>query len=272
MQQKIEHFFSKVEHQKSFFLKMFLCIFCGGYALFLTSNIWLPINSDMIAATPLNKIQSWQNREVQILSWNYAKEQNEMEIILELDNKSMDGIKNYSYEILDRKKGYFEIQPIVESNDLIVLSVTDIKKGWSELSLRITIPTENTGDNNTLKLYTNKNEVAKVKSIQVQTENQYRLDRIDLKIVDYKYQIETLSSENEELKEQITNLETGISEYKEKERYQTLEQINETERIIQAAQSDIANLQSNIEQNKNRIDEYAERITKLEEERNLYNQ
>lgn len=251
-------------------LKIFLCIFCGGYALFLTSNIWLPINTEMIAATPLNKIQSWQNREVQILSWNYAKEQNEMEIIIELDNKSMDGIKNYSYQILDRKKGYFEINPIVESNDLIVLRVTGIKKGWSELSLRITIPTENTDNTNILKLYTNKNEVAKVKSIQAKTENQYRLDRIDLKIVDYTLQIDTLSSENEKLKEQIANLEAGIREYKEKERYQTLEQINETERIIQAAQTDITNLQSDIEQNKNRTDEYAKRITKLEEEKNLY--
>ncbi len=222
----------------------------------------------MLAATPLNKTQSWQNRDVQILSWDYAKDQNEMEIIIELDNKSMDGIKNYSYEILDRKKGYFKIDPIVESNDLLILNVTEVKKGWSEVSLRITIP--EVEENNTLKLYTNKNEVSEVSEINEKTENQYRLECIDLKINDYKLQIETLSSENLELQEQISNMQSGIEDYKEKERYQTLEQINETERIIQSVQTDITNLQINIEQNENRIREYTDRIMKLEEEKNLY--
>lgn len=259
----------KERKKKNTILKVFIFVFIGGYTLFFTSNIWYPSNADMVKATAYNKEIEWNERKVSLLSWTYSKQQNLMEVQLEITNSSLDGFDQYEYEVLDRKKGYFTVEPILEETDFIVLHIKDLKRGWSELSLRFTLPGSEEVEN-TLKIYTNIEEVEEVDSIEVRSKEQYYAERIGARIDMYSSMIEDLQMEINDMDEQIKNANVRIAELKDSEVYQTEQQKKETEELIVSLDSDIQMMEIDIKNKEEDIKEYEERIKNAEKELEIY--
>lgn len=261
--------YEKRRQRKNHFLKAFILVFIGGYIFFFTSNMWFPSGNKFINATKKNIPQSWEEREVTLLSWNYSKEQQLMEVQLDLKNKSFDGITEYRFSALDRKKGKFKIEPIIQADNFIVLQIKGVNKGWTEISLRINMPNE-VKDASTLKLYTNKNQINKVSLIKTKTEKQYMVDRITGNIASYEKQITTWNKDNESLQKQIDNYNEDINKLEESKRYQTEQEMKDTEVLINQAKTNIDTCRKGIDDNYKLIEEYNLRIENSKEEIKAY--
>ena len=256
---------SKARYNK--YMYIIIYFFIVGYAFFLSTTYWYEDAKDVVAATKINTIKSWEKREVQLIDWKYSKKQNIMEIQIAVDNKSYDGIDTYNITALEKSKGYLDVEKIVEEDGFYVIRITDLPKKWSEISLRIDTPD---GADSLCKFYTNKFDVETVDTIKDLTYNEYMIARLDSLISAYNDEIEKLQKDIEEQKELITNCNNDIEKYREEEKFQTDKEIEETERIISDAQNTISSANTQIESDNADIAEYQERISLTEKQKELY--
>ena len=260
---------NSIKGHKNSFLIFFLIAFVGGYFFFFSSSVWYPQNKDLVKATQLNKIETWNDRDISLLCWNYSPDQHMMEIQIEIVNRSLDGINNYQYGAIERKSGQVDVSSVLEKNDFVVLRITDIRPNWKEFSLRISLPDNAESDSTSkseLKLYTNIKEISLVDHIEDKTESEYQIARYEQHISNYENIVEELRKQKEELELDIVSHRDEIQEWEEQKKFQTAEQIEETDQIIGNANTSISKKESEILAIDQQIEENQERIKKAEEQ------
>lgn len=258
----------KAKRKSNFFISTVVILFILGYGIFFSSKYWFPGRDEVIAASTLNHIYTWEMRDVSIISWKYSEKQHMMEIQLSITNRAYDGVNDYKFEAVERKNGYLDVKKLVCNEDLIVIRIDNLKGNWSEISLRTIIP--NNSEANILKLYTNKYDVAKVENIEDKTENQYMVEELESNILTYQNEINSLEDINEDNSTTIDNCTADIAKLKSKEEFQTEQEIKDTERMISEIQTKIESLNTAIAENNANIDEYNARIEKIQEQMKLY--
>lgn len=244
-----------------------LFLFIGSYLFFFSSPMWYDDVSDFKPATKMNTSKSWSNRDVQLLNWDYDKSQRKMEIKLLITNKSYDGIENYKITALDKSKGFITTEEIVNKDGFYVIHLKDVPKKWSQISLRINLPND---DTTTCKFYTNKVSVSEVDSIKDLTYNQYMIIRLESYISNYEDEIRNLENDITEQTAIINNCKEDIKKYKENETFQTELEKKETQRLISDAQGKINTSKTAIESDNNNIKEYKERIELTKKQMKTY--
>ena len=147
----------KLKRNTNRFLVSFLIIFFSGYLIFFTSKLWLPNTYNDVTVTPLGEEIEVQNRKIRIDKWAYSPESREMEIILEIENLSSDGINEYKFTLFDRGTGAQEIRQAINTADFIVLRA-NLSRRWSELSFRISAK-DPADELSTMKFYTTKKSI-----------------------------------------------------------------------------------------------------------------
>lgn len=171
---------AKLKKSTNRFLVTFLAIFFFGYLLFFTSKLWLPSSYNDVTVSPIGQEIEVQNRNICIDKWAYDPESREMEIILEIENLSSDGIYDYAFSLFDRGQGKQKIHLAVKTDDFLVLRAT-LSRRWSELSLRINAKDE-TSELETMKFYTTKASVQTTNHLKVKTAEDYRIEICDIRI------------------------------------------------------------------------------------------
>lgn len=174
---------------------------------------------------------------------------------------------------MERNKGYLEVKPVLETSDFVVLRITNLKRNWKEVSLRIKMPEKAQNKTNTqeeLRLYTTKKSVHKIKSIPDLTSEEYQIDRINMRIAMYQDEIDKLNLSIDDLEKDKLAQERDISVLKDKEKYQTDQQKKETAQILSSAETSVKNLENEIAEHKATIEEYNQRIKKSKEELSSY--
>ena len=181
-----------------------------------------------------------------------------MEVKIEINNTALDGTDQYLYTALERNKGYLDVKPVLETSDFVVLRITDLKRNWKEVSLRIKMPEKAQNKTNTqeeLRLYTTKNQYIN-KSIPDLTSEEYQIDRINMRIAMYQDEIDKLNLSIDNLEKDKLAQERDISVLKDKEKYQTDQQKKETAQILSSAETSVKNLENEIAEHKATIEEY----------------
>ena len=261
----------KFVKNKNRFLTIFIIVFIAGYFLFFSSKVWYPDSGNLVAATKPGTTKTWNDRNVTLLSWDYAEDERMMEVQLEIVNTMLDGIDRYEYEVLDRDNGYLTVEKVLESDDFVVLHIVNVESDWKELSLRMQFPDEQAVEHTQIdyssecKMYANSKSITKVEQIPVLTAKEYQIARYQKHIDTYETQIASLKSTIKEKQEQITAGEADILKLQEQEYYQTEEQKADTEQIIENARSTIKSLQTEITSAESEISELQERINNTEE-------
>lgn len=249
------------------YMYIIISFFIVGYGFFFSTKFWYQDTKDVVVATKLNTIKSWEKREVQLINWQYSNQQNMMEVQLFITNKSYDGIDTYDITALEKSKGYLDVEVLVEEDGFYVVRIKNIPRRWSEISLRIGIPDS---EDAPCKFYTNKFDVATVDTIPELTYNEYMVARLDSLIESYRDEIKSLEKDIKEQEEIITNCNADIEKYKKDEEFQTAMEVEETERVISDAQNTISTANTQIESDKASIAEYQERIDLTEKQKENY--
>lgn len=247
----------KLKNRYNRYMTIMIIFFVVGYGFFFTSKFWCDDTGDLKSATRISSVRNWEDRSVQLLSWNYSERQQEMEVQVMIDNQSYDGINTYDISALEKTKGFLNTEVIINEDGFYVVRITDIPKKWNQISFRINLPNDNSS---TCKLYTNKEEVAYVDTIEDKTYNQYMNERLDSVIDTYYAMIENLQDDISEQNTLIENCNADIEKLQAEKEFQTPKQIEKTDRQIADAKNTIATAQTAISSDNSNIEEYKERI------------
>ena len=163
------------KRNRNIFFSIVLFLFIGGYTVFFTSRFWLRIPVQSGNATKIGTTVDWNDREVKLIRWEYSKQQNEMEVELDITNKRYDGINRYKFSAVDLNGNPLYVDKIIEEDDWIVLQIKDLPSRWSDISLRMDMPKER--EDTTLKLYSSLQDVKKVGKIEKRSRTEYKVLR-----------------------------------------------------------------------------------------------
>lgn len=253
------------KRNRNIFFSIVLFLFIGGYTVFFTSRFWLRIPVRSGNATKIGTTVDWNDREVKLIRWEYSKQQNEMEVELDITNKRYDGINRYKFSAVDLNGNPLYVDKIIEEDDWIVLQIKDLPSRWSDISLRMDMPKES--EDTTLKLYSSLQDVKKVGKIEKRSRTEYKVLRCDSQIADYNKKIQKAEQKQGKLNQENLRIDDKIAELKEKETYQTDEEKENTEQLISDAESQKQMNTDEMEELKNKVTEYQQRVSNIEKQK-----
>lgn len=235
---KEEKYDVKQKRLKSFsnrFLYGFVIVFIAGYTLFFSSSLWLPKTYTGVTVTPVGETISQNDRNITVDRWVYSPGERTMEIILEIENNSIDGIEAYSYQGRTAS-GQIKTEAILNEGDIAVIHMTGIKKSWTEVSLTISASSDNSEEDISLfkpiTIYMNDKVAEEVETIPILKGNDYKKLAYESKIEGFNSLIDSLNAEIEEIDNQIANIDERNKELEERLSGQTEKEKEETSSVI----------------------------------------
>lgn len=253
----------RVKKKSNKMLGTFLIIFILGYIFFFTSNFWLPPTYTDAAVTPMGSTVSYNDRNITVASWTYSPEEKRMEIILNIENLSIDGIERYDWTLRD-KNGKLRAYVTAESDTMVAVVAENISRRWTEVALRMRLRTEDLDmdpDFGYYDIYMSDKAVKLVEHIPEQrTITEYMKIADIAQVEGLQNQIQALEDENIELKEQISNAERKIAELTDGMEHQTSSEKTTTTAAIAELEGKRDTAQDSIDTNQEKISELQEKI------------
>lgn len=252
----------KLKKSSNRFLVRFLIIFIVGYSLFFSSKVWLPRTYEGVSVTPIGTTISANERNITINSWRYSDSQEMMEVILEIENLSIDGISEYKYQAFDKDKEY-EVEKVRGGNGFYVLRIYKVKNSWTELALRIDIRPDDkskNGDFEKIKIYTNDKIVSKVSELTLKSLKEYKEESYTQQIKTLEKRMAKNRTKKEKYEYSIKTANEKIKELEGKSKYQTQKEQTETAENIGAINQEKKNLEEKVTELEGEYKELKEKI------------
>ena len=245
------------KNQESFSFIIVIFLLLGGYLFFFTSTLWMPPSADASYLTKVGTEVAWDDRTVIINRWDYSEKQNEMEVEITVNNKSYDGNNKYSFSAVELRGTMLKTEVELSDEDWIVVKIKELPNRWSDISLRMDVNGKNTS---TLKLYTNLNDVTRVKKIDTLDYVGYKKKRFNIEIANYEKQIKDNQAQQKKLSDENEEIAKEIERINNEKTYQTDSQKQESDSKIAEAQNNITNNEKTINELDGDINEIRQRI------------
>jgi len=187
----------KLKKASDRFLYTFLIVFLAGYTLFFTSNLWLPNAYLGVEVAPIGETISKNDRNVTIDEWTSSKEQRMMEVVVEIDDLSIDAVNNYVW-LIKTKDGPLETKVVASDKQFVVLHALNVPKDWVEASLTMDIQKEDKDKVDSwspIVIYTNDKIVSEVPSIKEKELKDYKVAAYEKRIAVTKEKIKLKTEE-----------------------------------------------------------------------------
>lgn len=263
------------KNRNTFMIISFILII-GLYIFFFMSPTIFRVPAETMY-TSLGVEESFgSGRTVKIISWNYSPSQELMEIQLELSDAYGDTKSGYSfssfvnYAVESKGATQLPIEKKMEQYNLVVIWLHNVPEDFNTCSLNIYPPE---GDDDIGELYTNSDRVKKVKSINAKSEAQYRIEVIKINIKALEKSIKSNETKINRIYKEIRANNVLIQEIRDNEKYQSEDEIRNSEETIKEYQNDNKKKQSDISlyrsknsDNKYDIQEYKKLIEKIKKE------
>lgn len=249
---------------KNTMLTILLIVFVGGYTVFFTSPFYMPDNKSNLRITELNTAEQLDNtHEFTIVRWQYCEEEKKMEVEIDVNNSSFDGIYSYTYNVMTDPNSIAKVKPIIEKDSLIILQIENISPKFKIVSLQLSLPDDK---NTVLKLYTNIEAVERVENLDIQTEEQYNINRLYRNITTYQKYIEDIKTDITEANQKIIYIELQNKELTESRKYKTETEIEEIDSRIQSNKAYIEEEKHKIEKFNQSVLEYENKIKLIKQQ------
>ena len=252
--------YKKINKSGNRLLHGFLIFFLLGYGIFFSSKLWLKAPYEGVPITPIGKTVTEEDRSVTVNSWKYCRNEKKMEILVNVENLSLDGVETYNWKVKTISRD-LETKVIMESKDLTVLEVKNVPRRWTEAALVMELKKSDRnkgGQFKMLKLYTNEKNVKKVSSIKRKTLKEYKTEQINEKINGYKVQLSEMKKSKREIERSINNADKKINDL-------TLEMKNQTANEQMKTGEEIINVQAEKERLTESLNSKKEDIAELKE-------
>lgn len=261
-EQELERKRKKIEKSGNRLLYGFMIFFLIGYGIFFSSKVWMKAPYEGVPVTEIGKAVTEEDRIVTIDSWKYSESQKEMEIIVEVENLSLDGIDTYKWTVKTANSD-LKTKVLVESKDLVVIGVSDVPRTWTEAALTMELkPTDKSkgSEFKMLKMYTNQKHVESVGHIREKSVTEYRKEQVREKIRNYKEQLKDLRRSKKGIEEKMLQADKKTKELTDDMTYQTGQEQEETGEQINTIAAEKESLSDQLETKKEEIKEMKEKI------------
>lgn len=254
----------KVKGQKKrsdFVLRAFLAIFVVGYAFFFTSPYFMPKVYHFNEITNVGQSISMDNYILTVDSWDFAKEDRAFEVILDIENLTLnkkpdidllcrEGDKAYSSEV------YKDI-----GNGKIVVRIENVSRKWVEVIFSVTI------DDKTINLYMNDKTVNTVDKLKNRSDQEYLIYAAERQIEGMKSLIEDIKKEQKVTDKKMNDGYQKLEELADKkDKEQTAENKSLIESNISKISTELENLKAKQDESFLEIENYEAKIATKEKE------
>lgn len=244
------------------FLYTFLAVFIGGYLIFFTSSLWLPNTYVGVDVTPIGETVTVGDRNVTVDAWTFSKEQKLMEVMIEIENNSIDGIDQYEWTA-KTKDGKLPLTVIAADPAFVALHISDVPRDWTEVSLVMQLPRpvgRASKEFEPVQIYVNDKMIPAVSEITAKNLTTYKQQAYQSKIDAFKEQIRLLQRQVRETGHSIREADAKIDEIQSKMEYQTEREKEESNALIDELLAKKENLTREKEEKETEIKELQERI------------
>lgn len=246
-----------IKKDKSKVLSVLLIVFVFLYIVFITSKLWMPKSYTGIDVSSIGESFELREKTITLDAWQYSKEEKAMQIMLELEDMSIDG-EELNIVLKDLNNKEYKLTNIVDENDLIVLQ-SNIRNSWSELILTVSVGDEENAD--MLQFTMNYKKCEMVDKIKNTDKNSYYKMAYESKIDGYEKEIEALKKEKKDIQMQEDNAEEKIKDLEKSMEFQTKEQQQETKTSIIQIETKLDDLEKEYEDKSSEIQEFYEKIS-----------
>lgn len=246
----------KIKKSSNGYLYGFLFIFLLGYAFFFSSNYWLPQGYKGVVVTPVGETIEQNSRFITVDRWAYCPGKKTMEIIVEMENNSLDDITSYKWQGRD-KNGLIKTEIICSDDKFTVIHMSGVKKDWKEVSLTISADNK---DFKPIVIYMNDKTATVVKDLPAGAINDYIELAYTSKIESYEASIEDINAKIKENEQLMENAKSRMAELNERKSHQTESEKEETDSLISGLEGQINDKKLENEKNEEDIKELKERI------------
>lgn len=230
-----------------------------GYFFFLSSRLWLPDARKLIESTPFFERQILNDYGVYLTKWDYAEEQQVMELIVEIETKDLLS-DELECEAFERKAGKLNTEIVVKDREYLIIRIIDIPEKWKEISVHL-----KNQKSDSLNLYTNLKKVNKVATLDKKSKPEYEIDRLKGQIDYDTYLINKKEKDVSVLEKENLQLKIGIEEMEEKT-YPTQEEANRAAELIESAETKYKTNEDTMENSRKEIAELEARTEELKKQ------
>lgn len=223
-------------------LKTFIMIFILAYLFFFSSTLILPKNYKNVHPTPLGTTYELGDYVITYDAWDWSKKDKVFEIILEIENLSLEKEPLINFVIQSGEDIYKVNIEKVFDDSIYVLSVNGVKKRFTTATLMITTYDEYGENAKSNKIVIDDRKVGTLTSAT--TETDYKKYIANNKIKGYKSRIKELLADQKEYAEKITYSYEKVEKLELKKKTQTDEEQMETEQNISMITNEANELQA----------------------------
>ena len=240
--------------------KIFLYVMFAFLVFFGTSKLWLPSDVKIMNTSAGTEINTSANTSLKLRSWEYSKAAHYMEIVFDVTNRDDDQELKFTpaaHTNTDKRRA-LNISTALQQDGTLIFQIKDVPEKWEVISLWVQDNQDITGDvSDSLKGANFFCDIRKVRinnSLAPKSGLNYRIQSVNNEIADVNAQIKQLSAEIENENTEIGQLNFDITALKANQKYQTKEEIADSN-------STISNKQSQIQDHKNTIASYQQQVS-----------
>lgn len=243
-------------------IRMFLICYIGGNLFFFTSKLFFPYEPDL-RFSEIGKTISYEDRNITLTRWEYAKAQKRMEVEFTIEDYAVDGNKTMQFQAVTRNEE-LPVTPVINEEDFIVLWIENVpEKKNTEIKLNMAIEGSKSG--NFISFYTNTRDTNKKKSFVKKTKNEYLIENAKMVISDCEEMILNHRKKIEKNNTDMIAMQEEIVKLEAKKEFQIESEAAITDEKILYYQDGISNCKLNTEQREEKIKEYQEKLEKQKE-------
>ena len=250
---------------KSTIYWIILAIIVLGYAFFFTSKFLFHEKKSLLY-TELQTEQPLSNEVSLILQkWVYSPKENSMMVMFSAKNDSLQNL-DLNWSTAERHNNTLlnlETKIMYPFENIVVVNIAGIPKNFEEISLSLQLDSEDVA-NSVVQFYTNKNLVATVEKIGAYTDIDYRIEYLKIQKYDKEIAVKELSDENQMLLADNVVYQKAMESMIENQRFETIAEIEETDRKKKAYQQQIDSNENIINKNKYKISDLQSEIADIE--------
>lgn len=272
IQEKEKTYHGKTKSKRPIYITAVILLI---YIFFFTSKLTVPqpITKADNVTIPGTEEEFAQNRSVTLLSAEYSKDQEMLEMVLNLKNENYDNVNDYYYALtaVNENSADIEIKEVIKEDLLAVIRLQGVKKNYREIEFMIAPklgPINEISDDMTASIILNKYNVTTVSKIDTaKTKTEYLQERLigmtqqlESKLDKQEYKLEQLETKKAALQKEIEDSE-------KEEKYMTAaeakstalrnaenqELILDTEDLIQKQKEKITKTKAEIEDAQSKI-------------------
>lgn len=249
----------KIKITSNKFLYGFITIFLVGYTFFFTSSFWLPKSYTGVSVTPIGTSIKANDRVITVDRWVYSPNDRLMEIIVEIENNSIDGLTEYAWQLRD-KNGLIKTEVVAQDDTFFVIHGKSIKKGWAEVSLTLSVNSEEETSFSPVVIYMNDKVAPIVSFIEEKSMSGYRVLAYESKIESFQKSIDEKKESINAKEDEIEEIHKRTDELVKRLEHQTEQEKDETSSLITSLSQREQSLLSEINKIKEEITEIEEKI------------